>query len=277
MKMTYHQHCDGGLAPREQTVQAGDLRWRYLEWGTRGQPIALWHGITSSAEGWWRLGPFLASLGFHVFAPDLPGHGLSGDAPDYQITTTARLLDAWMAALGLVSPVVLGHSWGGMNALVQATLADAQVRPRALVLEDPAVVLPHDPERVLPTYTAGLGTPANETSRAALAAANPRWHTCDAWWKATALERARRAAVEGFFRHNAGLDLRDRLGALTQPTLLLLGDPAYGGLWQAAAVAQVQALAPALHVSVIPHSSHNLHRDAWEPFAMALAHFLRTA
>ncbi len=277
MKIVYGERCDGGLAPQEQTVAAGGLRWRYLAWGERGAPMVLWHGITSSADGWWRLGPFLAGLGFHVFAPDLPGHGLTSDSPDYAIATTARLLDAWMAALGLESPIVLGHSWGGMNALVQATLDESRIRPRALVLEDPALILPDDPDRVVPYYSAGLGTPADESSRAAIAMANPRWHPCDAWHKATALERTRPAAVQGFFRDNAGINLVERLRHLPMPAQLLLGDPAVGGLWQDQHVASVRASAPDVTIDVIAGSSHNLHRDTWDPFALALARFLRVA
>ena len=79
MKMISGQRCDGGLRPKEAFVDAGGMTWRHLEWGSRGPAFVLWHGITSSARNWWRVGPFLAGLGFHVWAPDLPGHGSSGD------------------------------------------------------------------------------------------------------------------------------------------------------------------------------------------------------
>jgi N-formylmaleamate deformylase len=276
MKIVYGERCDGGLAPRAHTIDVEGFRWRYLAWGERGTPFVLWHGITSSADGWWRVGPFLAGLGFQVFAPDLPGHGRSDDSQDYAITTTARLLDSWMAAIGLESPVLLGHSWGGMNALVHATLHDSQVWPRALILEDPAMILPADPDLLLPAYTAGVGTPADESLRAMITIANPRWHPCDAWHKAAALEQARLAAVTGFFRDNAGIDVVDRLRRLRAPAQLLLGDAAQGGLWRAEQVTLVRAAAPDAIIDVIGGSSHNIHRDSWEPFAMALAKFARS-
>ncbi|HEX6289970.1 MAG TPA: alpha/beta hydrolase, partial [Herpetosiphonaceae bacterium] len=107
MKIVTGLRCEDGLSPTEQHVTAGGIAWRYLEWGDHGPPFVLWHGVTSNARGWWRVGPFLAGLGFHVYAPDLPGHGLTDDAPDgYAIETTARLLDAWMVALGLKAPIV---------------------------------------------------------------------------------------------------------------------------------------------------------------------------
>lgn len=271
MKLVYQGGCDGGLAPKEHTIVVDDFRWHTLEWGAAGPPLALWHGITSSARNWWRTGPFLAGLGFHVFALDLPGHGSSDDAPIYEIETTARLLDGWLAALHLEAPVIMGHSWGGMNAIVHAALPDARVRARALVLEDPAIMLYNDPAPILPGYVNGVGTPPDDESLAILAASNPRWHECDVRWKALAREQVRRAAAEGFFVHNAGRNVREMLLALTLPTFVLLGDPAFGGIWQAAAIEEFRGSAPAnITVDVIEGSTHNLHRDSWAAFSMAL-------
>lgn len=276
MTLVFPVECDGGEPPSEQTLVAGNLSWRYLEWGSEGPPFVLWHGITSDAYGWWRLGPALARLGFHVFAPDLPGHGLSGDAPGgYTINTTARLLDEWLAALKLEAPIVLGHSWGGMNALVHAQLPDAQVHARALVLVDPAVALASDPTRSVTFYTAGVGRAPDDASRAEITAANPRWHPCDVWWKARARHRARRAAVEGFLVENAGHSLVNKLGQLAQPTQVILGDPACGGIWSAQQIALLPQVAPRLTLDLLPGSGHNLHRDSFEAFSMVLQRFLR--
>jgi pimeloyl-ACP methyl ester carboxylesterase len=276
MKIVKNQLCDDGLAPKEHTIEAGGLRWHTLEWGDHGPPFVLWHGITSSARGWWRTGPLLAGLGFHVWAPDMPGHGYTDDTGSYAAERTARLLDQWLATLQLERPVVLGHSWGGMNALVHALLPDAQVRPRAIVLEDPAFRLTNDPSSRLPYYTAGLGTPRDDAACAQIAAANPRWHACDVCWKAEARELARRSAVEGFFCDNAGIDLVDRLRAFAIPTYLLLGDPTFGGIWTADDAALVQGMKRRhITVEMIPESSHNLHRDTWVSFSMALGAWAR--
>lgn len=278
MKTVTNQRCDDALSPVERTITADGLGWHYLEWGERGPALVLWHGITSSARNWWRVGPLLAGLGFHVYAPDLPGHGSTDDAPgDYGVAQTARLLDSWLAALGLDAPVIVGHSWGGLNALGHATLPDALVRARALVLEDPAVVLWPDPApHHLAGFTSGLGLPRNEATLAEIAAANPRWHDCDVWWKAEARQQARRVAVEGFLLDNAGINATTLLHQLTVPTLLLLGDAAYGGIWSAEHVAAVrQSTPPQVTVEVVAGSTHNLHRDSFEGFSMALGRFAR--
>ena len=54
------------------------MRLPTLGWG-EGNPktVLLLHGISSNKEGWWRVGPALADLGYHVIAPDLRGHGVN--------------------------------------------------------------------------------------------------------------------------------------------------------------------------------------------------------
>lgn len=275
MKTVYSERCDGGLRPAIQTIRAGGIGWRYLEWGDHGPPFVLWHGITSDAYNWWRVGPLLAGLGFHVFAPDLPGHGFSGNAPNYAVETTARLLDAWLVAMKLDDPVIMGHSWGGINALIHTTLPDAQIRARALIFEDPALMLADDPTPYLPNYTAGLGIERSEQVVADIMAANPCWHECDAWWKADARFHARRAAVEGFFYNNAGINVVHRLREISVPALLLLGDPAHGGIWLREYIDLVQETMPNIVFELIDGSTHNLHRDSWAPFSMKLGAFAR--
>lgn len=267
--------CDGGLPPRENWLVAGGMRWHYLVWGEAGPPCVLWHGVTSSARGWWRVAPALARLGYQVFAPDLPGHGLSDDAPgSYAITTTARLLDAWLEASRLEAPIILGHSWGGMNAVVHAGLPDPLVRARALVLEDPALALRAEPGPYVTSFSRGVGQP-EAVLRADFATANPRWHPCDVWWKGLAHSRVRRAAVEGFFVGNAGVNLIDDLARLSMPVHVILGDPAFGGIWSAEQIDTLPQLAPHVGLEIVAGSTHNLHRDSFAPFIAAVETFVQ--
>lgn len=275
--MTIPALCHDGLASTSHTLDAAGMRWHYLRWRAGGPQLVLWHGVTSDAHGWWRVGPYLAGRGYDVFAVDLPGHGMTEDAPGgYAVEHTARLLDAWLQASGVEAPIVIGHSWGGLNALQHATDGACGVRPRALVLEDPALLMPADPAPYLPFYTGDLDLRPDSDGFAQLRATNPRWHECDIRWKLQALERVRRRAVESFFWHNAGADLVPRLGAVSVPALLLLADPAFGGIWarQHVAIAE-QACAEAIRVETIAGSSHNVHRDSFEPFVDALDRFLR--
>lgn len=267
--------CGAEQAPRVRTIDA-DIRWNYLEWGDDGPVLVLWHGITSSAGSWWRVGPALARRGYHVLAPDLPGHGESGDAPSgYAVAKTAGLLDGWMEALGLREPIIAGHSWGGMNALAHSALPDCRVPGRVYILFDPALRIADDPSPHVPLFLNGVGTPDDAGSRAEIAAANPRWHGCDVAWKAYARHTMRPAAVEGFFFENAGADMVPVLSRLERPALLMLADPAAGGLVQSEALPGLRAVLASMTVlRVIDQAGHNIHRDSYESFMASLSAFL---
>ena len=100
---------------------ADGVTLRVLEAGTeRGEPVLLLHGWAISAYLWRQTIPGLAAAGFRVFAPDLPGHGLSDSPPergsftlDAMTTRTALLLDA----LGLDRVAVVAQSMGGRIAV----------------------------------------------------------------------------------------------------------------------------------------------------------------
>jgi len=117
---------------------AGGLRLRVREWPSDGPhdgpPIVLVHGLASNSRIWDDVAVYLADR-FHVVAYDQRGHGLS-DTPDhgYGFAQVADDLDGLIAHLGLVRPVLVGHSWGG-----NVVLEYAATRPDAvagLVLVD---------------------------------------------------------------------------------------------------------------------------------------------
>jgi pimeloyl-ACP methyl ester carboxylesterase len=78
----------------------------------------------------------LASLGYRVVAPDLPGFGGSSDLPLWEVSLagyaawTAELLDV----IGIEEPVhLIGHSFGGGICVQLATSAAAQSRSVVLI------------------------------------------------------------------------------------------------------------------------------------------------
>lgn len=92
-----------------------------VSWGPRGGrgPILLIHGLGGRAETWAPLARRLASRGYRVAAPDLPGFGES-KAPDALPASPTRyyaevVLDI-AGALG-PAPVIGGFSYGGVVAL----------------------------------------------------------------------------------------------------------------------------------------------------------------
>src|SRR5258708_13089333 len=119
-------------------------RFHYISWGAdrTGLPgMLLLHGITSSAQSWVRVGPALADR-YRVYALDMRGHGdsIKPLRGAYSLRHTADDALAFIEALGLERPVLIGHSWGGATAIVLASGACSQKPVPALshvILEDP--------------------------------------------------------------------------------------------------------------------------------------------
>src|SRR5918992_4563998 len=75
-------------------VQACGYAWHTVEWGQPSDPpLLLVHGVTSSSETFWRVGPCLAADRRRVVAVDLPGHGRTGGlrGPPPRVQTAAGL------------------------------------------------------------------------------------------------------------------------------------------------------------------------------------------
>jgi pimeloyl-ACP methyl ester carboxylesterase len=105
----------------EQHIGVDDHDWAYLDAGS-GPPLLLVHGFSGSKENWLPLMPYLVER-YHVIAVDLPGWGASSrlDDGDYGIPAQVERLAAFIAALKLERPIVVGHSMGGHIAGVLAT------------------------------------------------------------------------------------------------------------------------------------------------------------
>ncbi|WP_309065297.1 alpha/beta fold hydrolase [Microbacterium sp.] len=75
----------------------------------------LLHGMTGSAESWWRVAERLVAVGHRVLAIDLPGHGLSARDSRLTIDSAARSVVETVHAFAPGERVLaVGHSFGGM-------------------------------------------------------------------------------------------------------------------------------------------------------------------
>jgi pimeloyl-ACP methyl ester carboxylesterase len=121
--------------PYESSVQLpGGPRLAYRDWGGRGRPIVLAHGLASSYRIWDFVAPLLAPR-HRVVALDQRAHGRS-ERPDgsFDLSTYAADLTAFLDALGLERILLVGHSWGG-NVAVQFGFEQPR-RAAGLVLVD---------------------------------------------------------------------------------------------------------------------------------------------
>src|SRR5262245_3005924 len=95
----------------------GGLRLAYREWRGDGRPIGLLHGLASNAGIW---EPVAARLSprFRVVALDQRGHGRSDKPTDgYDFDRVVADASEAFGRLGVVRPLLVGHSWGGNVAL----------------------------------------------------------------------------------------------------------------------------------------------------------------
>ncbi len=266
-----------------QTVDLPGGRFHYLSWGvehTNRPSMLLLHGITSSALSWVRVGPALADR-YRVYALDMRGHGESAKPPAgaYSLRHTADDAAAFIEALGLERPAVIGHSWGGATAIVLASGAASDQPPPALaqvILEDPAHAIGEgDLEARKALFTKDIGRPAEEL-RPEIASTSLGWTDADIEGKIYALQQVSREAVASVIDEAGQMgNLLPQLAKITAPTLLMRADAGQDTTLNEAAWEQArQYLPPYSRAVEIKGATHNIHRSSFEAFMQAVNNFL---
>jgi pimeloyl-ACP methyl ester carboxylesterase len=98
-------------------------------------PILLLHGAWHGAWCWERWAAPLASAGFEVFAPSLPGHGESpGDIRSASLPDHLRIIRELIGELP-ERPILVGHSYGGF--ITQHLLAEGRYPGAVLIASVP--------------------------------------------------------------------------------------------------------------------------------------------
>ncbi|WP_445216703.1 alpha/beta fold hydrolase [Bradyrhizobium sp. Pa8] len=94
-------------------------------------PLIFLHGIGGAARAWrQQLARF--STQFRAIAWDMPGYGGSAPLASVSIAALADALQQFIEQLGATTPILVGHSIGGM--IVQKWLAQSPKLARAIVL-----------------------------------------------------------------------------------------------------------------------------------------------
>ena len=124
-------------------VEAGGLRWHVQVLGPPSPPaptLLLLHGTGAATHTWRGLAPRLAQAGFHVVAPDLPGHGFTAMPPrdGLSLPGMAAAVGALLDALPASPALIVGHSAGAAVAVRLAL--DGRCAPRGLVGLNPALL-----------------------------------------------------------------------------------------------------------------------------------------
>ncbi len=99
-----------------ERVEVGEIQIAYARVGL-GPPLVMLHGAPADSRTWQWMLPDL-SRDHTVVAWDAPGFGQSSDIDDtWRAAQFADALAAFIAALGLERPHIVGHSFGTMIAL----------------------------------------------------------------------------------------------------------------------------------------------------------------
>ena len=131
-------------------------RMHYLEAGPPDAPtLLLVHGSFDSAFTWEQVMPALAA-DFHIIAPDLPAHGLTGVTPvdAYAMSDMVNAVHGLVGALGLSRFHLAGSSMGGLTAWLY-TLSHPEHVERLVLVDaagypnDRAPLVNHEPGPVM--------------------------------------------------------------------------------------------------------------------------------
>ena len=148
----YHDHLkttavragfsfDQLILPSEHDVSVGQLRFRYLDWGTKGlRPILFLHGGALTAHTWDLC--CLALRGeFHCIALDQRGHGDSDWAPDadYSIGAQREDIRGFADRLGFDRFALVGQSMGAINGLAFAVVHPERLSALVMIDAGPEV------------------------------------------------------------------------------------------------------------------------------------------
>ena len=131
----------GVVLPSEHDVNVGQLRFRYLDWGTKGlRPILFLHGGALTAHTW-DLCCLALRDEFHCIALDQRGHGDTDWAPDadYSIGAQREDIRGFADRLGLDRFMLVGQSMGAINGLAFAVTHPERLSALVMIDAGPEV------------------------------------------------------------------------------------------------------------------------------------------
>lgn len=245
-------------------VLANGIRIHYWRTGGTKPALVLAHGSSDDGLCWTNLAKEFQN-DFDIIMFDARGHGLSdpptpSDPPDAQVEDLAGLIKE----LKLNKPILMGHSMG--SASVANFAAKYPDVPRAVILEDPALVRPATPS------TASQSTPEsrraniltrNNTSEEALVEGcmknSPKWgrSECEYWAPSKRRHHPDTALISNAKRP----PMSELFPKIAAPTLILKADADEAMKKQNEEVAGLLKTGKIVHIK---GAGHNVRREGKE-------------
>ena len=244
----------------------------YRRFGS-GKTVVLQHGFVGGGEYFAPLSANLART-HDVIATDLPGFAGSAhiSVPD-TIAEIAKTLVDTVTELGVERFSLLGHSLGSVTALQAALDYPERIEKLILYGSTPSGTLP-DRFESWETTIDRIETESIDVMAAWIAST---WfmdgdrHPLYEFTKAAGNGASQEEAIR-MIRTSAPWDVRDRLGDINMPTLVICGDsdrsthPSLSyELWNEIPNAQL---------CILPYCAHNAHLELSEVFNAVIARFL---
>lgn len=254
------------------TITANGIDIHYHRTGGDKPQVVMLHGLTDNGACWTRLANELAA-DYDCIMPDARGHGQTS-APEtgYSFDEQADDVIAFIQALALDRPALIGHSLGGAVSAIVAAKAPELIR--AAILEDPAFISaePNPQRNDWPNRHRANQALSHAELMAKGQAENPLWSpdTFDTW--ATAKHEAR---MEVFNALGATPpDFRKNAINFGVPVLMITGDEARGVVVSPQTAGELQALSPKLSVVNVPGAGHCIRYEQPERVAEIVKGYL---
>ncbi|MDA0256550.1 MAG: alpha/beta hydrolase [Chloroflexi bacterium] len=253
------------------TIRVNDVDL-FVEESGSGEPILFVHGYTGSHDSWDSVVPRLADR-YRCIVMDLRGAGDSGHPPGgYSIEQYAADVIGVADALGLDRFTYVGHSMGGhVGMWLGLEHADRLTRLVLVApgMADGSMVPATLHEEAIRKRRAG----AREEMLAERIAQNARSERVDEALEARRVDRALSVSdghLEDSFQAMRGLRIRDRLGEIRTPTLVVSG----GADWLLAANLQDVQLLPNASLHVLSRVGHRIPTEVPAALSRVLADFM---
>lgn len=256
-------------------VNVNGLKINYRDTGGDSPPIVLVHGFTGNVRNWALTVPVIRDR-FRCVSFDLPGHGLSDkpvDSASYELPKMGDIVWGAIQALGLETPVLMGHSMGGM--ISQYVVLAHPEAFRALVLVDTASetipIRDADRLKMIEAVKAGGIEAAFELQ---MANADPRVRenaTFVALWREQFMMTSIEAYIGGAEAMSGRKSLLGRLQDLRIPTLIVCGAKDMPFLGPSK---KMHAAIPGSQLEIILGAGHSPTFETPEKFNAVLTTFL---
>ena len=247
-------------------VDASGTHLAVRRYAGKGVPLVMIHGITSSGNDFDHVATRLTDI-CNPLTIDLRGHGGS-DKPrkGYHYTDYVSDLSEVIRRLGLVQPIVLGHSLGGIIAMYWAA-ANPRIA-RGIIIEDSPLRSGDDFRDAFEGWLY-LNDLPEEKLREWYASHHPKMSADTLDYRTHAMMATRREAITELYATSMakdGLDASDTLGNIIEPVLYLHGETDHGSMVHPEDLADLPSKIRNLRVRGVygaGHSPHRSHSNEW--------------